>query len=162
MDCPSCSQENPATNRFCGGCGAALARACRACARARIFPTTGSVAPAVPLWSTRAGAQGGHHRLRRPDRTGECAMLVARATSPLFSGLLVGQWPRKYRLSRARRGRAGQPAAGTGESWSSAAYSRLAQPHVVGAAGERSIGKRWYDQKLWIVEPVTPAAYLPA
>jgi class 3 adenylate cyclase len=32
MHCESCGHENPATNRFCGGCGAGLARACPACA----------------------------------------------------------------------------------------------------------------------------------
>ena len=30
--CPSCGAANPATNRFCGACGGALARACSACA----------------------------------------------------------------------------------------------------------------------------------
>jgi len=30
--CQSCGHENPAANQFCGGCGAALARACPACA----------------------------------------------------------------------------------------------------------------------------------
>ena len=34
MNCPSCGHENPATNRFCGGCGAALARVCPSCAHA--------------------------------------------------------------------------------------------------------------------------------
>ena len=34
MNCQSCGQENSATNRFCGGCGAALARACPSCQHA--------------------------------------------------------------------------------------------------------------------------------
>ena len=34
MNCPSCGHENPVTNRFCGGCGAALARVCPSCAHA--------------------------------------------------------------------------------------------------------------------------------
>jgi class 3 adenylate cyclase/predicted ATPase len=32
VNCPACAHENPAPNRFCGGCGAALARSCPACA----------------------------------------------------------------------------------------------------------------------------------
>ncbi len=32
MWCVACGHENPATNRFCGGCGAALSRVCPACA----------------------------------------------------------------------------------------------------------------------------------
>jgi hypothetical protein len=32
MTCPACGSDNPATNRFCGGCGSALARGCPACA----------------------------------------------------------------------------------------------------------------------------------
>ena len=31
MACASCGAENPAGNRFCGACGAALARTCDAC-----------------------------------------------------------------------------------------------------------------------------------
>src|SRR5213594_2285508 len=31
MTCPSCSQENPAGARFCGGCGTRLEAACPAC-----------------------------------------------------------------------------------------------------------------------------------
>ena len=31
MNCPSCGHENPADNRFCGGCGESLARACPSC-----------------------------------------------------------------------------------------------------------------------------------
>jgi hypothetical protein len=31
MTCQACGQENAASNRFCGGCGAALARACPSC-----------------------------------------------------------------------------------------------------------------------------------
>jgi len=34
MNCASCSQENPDTNRFCGACGAALPRACPFCQHA--------------------------------------------------------------------------------------------------------------------------------
>jgi class 3 adenylate cyclase len=34
MSCATCGHENPADNRFCGGCGAPLARACPACAHA--------------------------------------------------------------------------------------------------------------------------------
>jgi class 3 adenylate cyclase/tetratricopeptide (TPR) repeat protein len=34
MKCTTCGHENPATNRFCGGCGAALARVCPSCAHA--------------------------------------------------------------------------------------------------------------------------------
>ena len=33
MSCPACAHENSAANRFCGGCGAALARVCPACAQ---------------------------------------------------------------------------------------------------------------------------------
>jgi Double zinc ribbon len=29
--CQSCGHDNPVANRFCGGCGAALARVCPAC-----------------------------------------------------------------------------------------------------------------------------------
>jgi hypothetical protein len=29
--CPSCSAANPAASRFCGACGASLARRCPAC-----------------------------------------------------------------------------------------------------------------------------------
>jgi hypothetical protein len=32
MSCPACGHENPAGNRFCGGCGAALSATCPACA----------------------------------------------------------------------------------------------------------------------------------
>ena len=31
MICQSCGHDNPVANRFCGGCGAPLARACPAC-----------------------------------------------------------------------------------------------------------------------------------
>jgi hypothetical protein len=31
MSCQSCGYENPAANRLCGSCGAALARTCPAC-----------------------------------------------------------------------------------------------------------------------------------
>jgi class 3 adenylate cyclase/tetratricopeptide (TPR) repeat protein len=31
MNCPGCSQENPASARFCGGCGASLDAICAAC-----------------------------------------------------------------------------------------------------------------------------------
>jgi class 3 adenylate cyclase/tetratricopeptide (TPR) repeat protein len=34
VGCASCGHENPATNRFCGGCGATLARACPSCRHA--------------------------------------------------------------------------------------------------------------------------------
>ena len=34
MSCSACGHENPAANRFCGGCGAALARTCQACSHA--------------------------------------------------------------------------------------------------------------------------------
>jgi len=34
VSCPGCGQENPTGNRFCGGCGVALARTCPACAEA--------------------------------------------------------------------------------------------------------------------------------
>src|SRR5262245_9084277 len=34
MKCTTCGRENPAENRFCGGCGTALARACAACGHA--------------------------------------------------------------------------------------------------------------------------------
>jgi adenylate cyclase len=33
VSCSACGHENPATNRFCGGCGAPLARSCPACAQ---------------------------------------------------------------------------------------------------------------------------------
>jgi hypothetical protein len=32
MTCTSCSHENDSCNRFCGGCGSALASSCPACA----------------------------------------------------------------------------------------------------------------------------------
>jgi adenylate cyclase len=31
MNCTTCGRENPATNRFCGACGAGLARVCPSC-----------------------------------------------------------------------------------------------------------------------------------
>ena len=31
MRCPTCGAENPSTNKFCGGCGAALALVCNGC-----------------------------------------------------------------------------------------------------------------------------------
>jgi class 3 adenylate cyclase/tetratricopeptide (TPR) repeat protein len=31
MECPACGAENPAANRFCGGCGSALAAVCAGC-----------------------------------------------------------------------------------------------------------------------------------
>src|SRR5262245_41557853 len=34
MTCTTCGRENPDENRFCGGCGTALARACAACGHA--------------------------------------------------------------------------------------------------------------------------------
>jgi class 3 adenylate cyclase/tetratricopeptide (TPR) repeat protein len=38
VGCPSCGAENPATNRFCGGCGAALVAVCSVCGERN--PTT--------------------------------------------------------------------------------------------------------------------------
>ena len=46
MDCPSCKRENPASAKFCQGCGAAFAVSCPSCGAE--FPPNGEVLPR--LW----------------------------------------------------------------------------------------------------------------
>jgi class 3 adenylate cyclase len=59
MTCQSCGHQNPDTNRFCGGCGAALARACPACGHAN---------PADHRFCGACGAALGEQPARAPDK----------------------------------------------------------------------------------------------
>ena len=75
MNCAACQHENPDGSAFCEECGARFERRCPACGS--VCAPTGEVLPQLRdrarcargrARRRRRGAQGRHHRLRRPDR----------------------------------------------------------------------------------------------